>query len=185
MHLVQALKLCTDRTLHRGCRGIALIFHDCGTRRSWGFRLTPRPLLTPSGKDPLPIVQEAGWALGPVWTGAENIAPAGIRTPDRPARSQSLYRLRYPSPHVREVTCVYCDVVNEVLGICYKKDGLCFFCLQATFEMGAKFQVLILYFSCNLPSLKLIKLTLLWYNEKSYVNSTMGSVWPHCKKNVI
>jgi len=29
---------------------------------------TPRPLFTP-GKDPIPIVQEAGWAPGPVWTG--------------------------------------------------------------------------------------------------------------------
>jgi hypothetical protein len=25
-------------------------------------------------------------------------------------------------------------------------------------------------------------LTLLWYHKKSYVNSTMGSLWPHCKK---
>jgi hypothetical protein len=32
---------------------------------------TPRPLYT--GKDPVPISQEAGWAPGPVWTGAENI----------------------------------------------------------------------------------------------------------------
>ena len=28
-------------------------------------------------------------------------------------------------------------------------------------------------------------LTLLWYHEKSYVNSTMGSIWPHCKKTRI
>ena len=42
-------------------------------------------------------VQEAGWAPEPVWTGAENLAPTGIRSPDRPARSQSLYRLRYPA----------------------------------------------------------------------------------------
>ena len=28
------------------------------------------------GKDPVPIVQEAGWAPGPVWTGAENLAPS-------------------------------------------------------------------------------------------------------------
>ena len=27
------------------------------------------------GKDPGPIVQEPGWAPGPVWTGAENLAP--------------------------------------------------------------------------------------------------------------
>jgi hypothetical protein len=51
----------------------------------------------PPEKDPVPIVQEAGWAPGPVWTGAENLAPTGIRSPDRPARSQSLYRLRYPT----------------------------------------------------------------------------------------
>ena len=46
-------------------------------------------------KDPVPIVQEAEWAPGPVWTGAENLAPTGIRSPDRPASSQSLYRLSY------------------------------------------------------------------------------------------
>ena len=39
----------------------------------------PRPLFTPR-KDPVPIVQEAGRAPGPVWTGAENLAPAGIRS---------------------------------------------------------------------------------------------------------
>jgi hypothetical protein len=53
---------------------------------------TPRPYFTP-GKDPAPIVQEAGWAPGPVWTGAENIALTGIGYPELPARSQSLYRL--------------------------------------------------------------------------------------------
>jgi hypothetical protein len=30
------------------------------------------------GKDPLPIVQEAGWAPGSVWAGAENLAPPGF-----------------------------------------------------------------------------------------------------------
>ena len=58
--------------------------------------VTPRPLFTP-GKEPVHIVQEAGWAPGPVWKCAENLAPTGIRSLDRPARSQSLYRLRYPA----------------------------------------------------------------------------------------
>jgi hypothetical protein len=49
-------------------------------------------------KHPVAIVQEAGWAPGPVWTDAENHAPTGIRSPDRPARSESLYRLSYPGP---------------------------------------------------------------------------------------
>jgi len=49
----------------------------------------------PPGKDRVPIVQEAGWAPGPVWTGAENLAPTGNRSLDCPARSQSLYWLSY------------------------------------------------------------------------------------------
>jgi len=36
----------------------------------------PRPGRFTPGKDPAPIVQEAGWAPGPVWTGAENLAPS-------------------------------------------------------------------------------------------------------------
>ena len=27
------------------------------------------------GKDTVPIIQEAGWGPGPVWKGAENLAP--------------------------------------------------------------------------------------------------------------
>ena len=94
--LVQALRLCTGCTAHRRSRGIALLFHDHSTRRGWGVSVTPRPFFTP-GKDPVPIVQEAGWAPGLVWTGAESVAPTGIRSPDRPAGSQLLYRLRYPA----------------------------------------------------------------------------------------
>jgi len=62
--------------------------------------VTPRPLFTP-GKDPVPIVQ--GLAPGPVWTGAENLSPTRIRSQDRPARSQSPYRLSYPA-HMVSVT---------------------------------------------------------------------------------
>jgi hypothetical protein len=39
--------------------------------------VTPRPLPIP-GKVPVLIVQEAGWAPGPVWTGAENFVPPGF-----------------------------------------------------------------------------------------------------------
>jgi len=84
--LVQALRLCKGRTAHMESRGIALLFHDHGTRRGWGIRVTPWHLFTP-GKDSIPIVQEAGSAPGPVWTGAENFAPTRIRSPDRPGRS--------------------------------------------------------------------------------------------------
>jgi len=104
--LVQALRLCTGRTAHGGSRGIALLFLDHGTRRGWGVSVTPRPLCTP-GKDPVSIVQEAGWAPGPVWTGVENPAPTRIRSPDRPAHSQSLYRQCYPA-HLG----LFCSIFN-------------------------------------------------------------------------
>ena len=78
-------------------RGIALLFHDRGTRRRWVVSSTPRPHFTP-GKDPVPIAQEAGWAPGPVWPGG-NSRPHRDSIPDRPARSQSLYRLSYPAAH--------------------------------------------------------------------------------------
>ena len=62
----------------------------------WVVNATPRTLY--AGKDPAPIVQEAGWAPGPVWTDVEYLAPTRIRSPDRSACSESLYRLRYPGP---------------------------------------------------------------------------------------
>ena len=81
----------------RGNRRIALLFLQ--PRRLMGVggqRHAPAAL--PPRKDPVPIVQEAGWAPGPVCTGAENLAPppTGIRSPEGQNRSESLYRLSYP-----------------------------------------------------------------------------------------
>jgi hypothetical protein len=76
-------------------RGITLLFIDLGARR--GGWLVPHPGRYTPGKNLVPIVQEAGWAPWPVWIGAENLALTGIRSPGRPARSQSLYRLSYPA----------------------------------------------------------------------------------------
>jgi hypothetical protein len=50
------------------------LFLDLGTRRGWRVSVTPRLLSTP-GEDLVPIVQEAGWASGPVWTCAKNLPP--------------------------------------------------------------------------------------------------------------
>ena len=46
---------------------------------------TPRPHFTP-GKAPVPILQEAGWAPGPVWTAGKS-RPHRDSIPDCPARS--------------------------------------------------------------------------------------------------
>jgi hypothetical protein len=71
-----------------------------GTRTGWGVSVTSRPLSTP-GKDTAPIVQEAWWAPGPVWRGAEYLAPTGIRSPDRPVLNQPIYRLSYQAHFVQ------------------------------------------------------------------------------------
>jgi len=58
-------------------RNKALLFHYHGTRRGWVVSSTPRPHFTP-GKDPVPILQEAGWPQCRSGR-AENLVPTGIR----------------------------------------------------------------------------------------------------------
>jgi len=65
------------------------------------------------GKYQVPIVQESGWVPGPVRTGAENFAPTGMRSPDLPARTKSLYRLSYPGPFKKFNTNNYCLISNS------------------------------------------------------------------------
>jgi len=62
---------------------------------------TPRPHFTP-GKDPVPIVQEAEWAPGPVWTGGKS-RPHRDSIPDRPARSSVAIPTELPGPNF--ITC--------------------------------------------------------------------------------
>ena len=44
----------------------------------------PHPACFNPWKVMVPIVQEAGWAPGTLWTCAEDLAPTRIRSPDRP-----------------------------------------------------------------------------------------------------
>jgi hypothetical protein len=60
-------------------------------RWGWVVNAKPRPLY-PRERDPVTTAYEAGWVPGPVLTGVENLAPREFRSPDRPARSKSLYR---------------------------------------------------------------------------------------------
>ena len=73
----------------------------------WMVNDTPRPLYSWERPGTHCI---GGW-VGPTafWTGAENLAPSRIRSPDRPARSQSLYRLSYPGPILK---LWYCNLMG-------------------------------------------------------------------------
>jgi hypothetical protein len=53
----------------------------------WVVNAIPRAFTL--SKDPVPIVEEGGWVLGPVWKGVVNLAPTGIRYGQRRA-AQSL-----------------------------------------------------------------------------------------------
>jgi hypothetical protein len=88
--------------IQSGSRGIALLILNLGASRGWVVSLGH---FSP-GKDPVPIVQEAGWVPGPVWTYTKNLASTGIRFPDRPARSQSIYRLSYRAHTELTVRCI-------------------------------------------------------------------------------
>jgi hypothetical protein len=57
--------------------GIAQLFLNRCIRKGFVVSITPRSPFPP-GKDPVPIVEEAGWAPEPVWIGAENLAPPGF-----------------------------------------------------------------------------------------------------------
>jgi hypothetical protein len=73
------------------------------------------PAALPQGKSRYPFVSKSGWASEPVWTGEENLAPTGIRSPDRPARSESLYRLTYPGSSEEKQGGLKLNVTGEPL----------------------------------------------------------------------
>jgi len=79
----------------RVCSGIALLFHDRGTRRGWVVSSTPRPHFTPRER---PGTHYTGGWVGPRagLDGRKISSPPGF-DPGPSSSSQSLYRLNYPA----------------------------------------------------------------------------------------
>ena len=65
--------------VQRGVEVQLYSFFNLGAR--WGGWSTPRPGRFTPGKDPVPIVQEAGLAPGSVWTCVENLTPPPVFDP--------------------------------------------------------------------------------------------------------
>ena len=57
-----------------------------GSRKGWVVNAMSQ-LLSPWKQDPIPIVQEAEWALGPLCTGSKNLAPTRVQNSGYPALS--------------------------------------------------------------------------------------------------
>jgi hypothetical protein len=61
-------------------------------------------------ENPVPIVQEVGWAAGPVWTAAENLAPTGIRS-----RTVQPIASRYTDYATRPTNLYYGFLINILM----------------------------------------------------------------------
>ena len=77
----------------------------------WSAALPGRSL--PPGKARYPLYRSLGALQGRSGQ-AENLDPTGIQSPDRPARSQSLYRLSYLAHNILSTTNVI--LTGKVLG---------------------------------------------------------------------
>jgi hypothetical protein len=92
-----------------------------GTTRGQGVSVTPQPLFTPE-KDPVPVVQKAGWAPGPVWTGAENLAPHRDKIP----RPSNLQPVAIPTELSRSTQFQVKYSRQKQCDLGYSRDFLCF-----------------------------------------------------------
>jgi hypothetical protein len=70
------------------------------------------------GKDPVPIVQEAGWAPEPVWIGAENLAPPGFdpRTFQPVASRYTDYAIPAPHTQMYKIHIIKCKLHEFLFG---------------------------------------------------------------------
>ena len=76
------------------------------------------PVALPPGKTRYPLNRKLGGPPGPVWTVAENLAPTGIRPPNRPASSESLYGLIwYGTYHMSSAVIILSDNYRMLLPV--------------------------------------------------------------------
>jgi len=99
-----------------GGRGLAVLLlyprrkKEVGGQHDAPAAASPFPPLRKETR--LPLYRRLGLASGAVWTGAENLTLIGIRCPDRPARSESLYRGPFPGPHPSMRACTNPNTVH-------------------------------------------------------------------------
>ena len=92
------------------------------------------PAALPPGKTRYPLYRRLGRHQGRSGRVRKISPPTGIRSPDRPARSESLYRLRYPGPLkeeeelINQLPWLLCSVVvshHTFLWSFYVKGSVC------------------------------------------------------------
>ena len=123
----------------RGSRSTSLLFLKSALGRD-GWSTQPPAFLPPGKETPYPLYRRLGGPQGRSGRVRKISLHTGIRSSDRPCRSESLYRLNYPGPpnidvH-KPVSYRFCfiltesaliffkdQVVNAVHAICVYSDG--------------------------------------------------------------
>ena len=134
---VQALRLCTGRTAHSGSRGIALTFHDHGTRRGEGSASRPGRSLPP-GKTRYPLYRRLGGPQG--WSGqVRTISPP----PGFDPRTVQSVASRYTDDATRSTWIRRQNFISHSACTCMRKP-LYFQCvaLASCAANSAKFQAM-------------------------------------------
>jgi hypothetical protein len=80
-------------------RGLALLFHDRDIRRGVVSSTTQPDFTPPPVKELVPILPEAGWATGPVWTELKSRLHRDSRR-DSKARSSVAIQTELPVPQI-------------------------------------------------------------------------------------
>ena len=100
-------------------------FFNLGARWEWVVNATS------PGKIRYPLYRRLSGPQGLSGRGEENLAFTGIRSPDRPVRSESLYRLRYPRSviYIHTIYSIYIYIyiyINiQVVWPFIKTPGVC------------------------------------------------------------
>ena len=130
---------------------------------------------------PQPLVQEVGWAPGPVWMWVKKLTPTGIRSLDCPHSNELLNWLHYPGPQIQEHVRNISSITSE-----NKPQLLLLMAIRLTLQVTAMWHL-----QCSLS----------WWNEVGRVNpclpqpvtqassafhkwwicnSCTSSLWQHC-----
>ena len=114
--LVQALRHCTGRTARRGSRGIALPFHDHGTRRREDLASRPCRFLPP-GKTRYPFYRRLG---GPQGRSGQirKISPP----PEFDPRTVQPLASRYTDYATPPPPRLFCNFLQREMKICEVKE---------------------------------------------------------------
>jgi hypothetical protein len=74
------------------------------------------PAVLPPVKNRYPLYRKLGGPQSRSWRVWKNLIPTRIRSPDRPACSQSIYRLGYPGPDIQLTW-------HDIIVTCYREDN--------------------------------------------------------------